>query len=208
MFFLTRPDNTTIRQFLETRRDDNFSYTEVGASRIAAPGNYNVDHNRVQIGSSFADFNKAIKAVKSWKMFEMSWVELCWADTPIKVGENVAVLIRHFGFWSLNASRIVYVIEERGEVEKYGFAYGTLSEHGEQGEERFTVEFHRANKEVWYDLYAFSKPKHILAAIGYPLSRLLQKQFAIESKKSMQRAVKISARKATKTETKQYEEGI
>jgi uncharacterized protein (UPF0548 family) len=195
MFLPSEPKDKFIEQFLEARRDDNFSYTEVGASRVAAPDHYNIDHNRIQIGSSFADFNKAIKAVKSWKMFEMSWVKLCWTDTPITVGENVAVLIKHFGFWSLNASRIVYVIEEEGEVEKYGFAYGTLSEHGEQGEERFTVEFYRANKEVWYDLYAFSKPKHILAIIGYPLSRMLQKRFAIESKKSMLRAVKTSAPK-------------
>lgn len=190
MFLLTKPGNETIRQFLEARRGDNFSYPEVGTSRISAPDNYNIDHNRIRIGNGFADFNKAIEAVKSWKMFEMSWVELCWTNTPVKVGENVAALIKHFGFWSLNASRIVYVIEEKGEIEKYGFAYGTLTEHGEKGEERFTVEFHQANKEVWYDLYAFSKPKHILAAIGYPLSRMLQKQFAVESKKSMLRAVK------------------
>ncbi|MDQ6788412.1 MAG: DUF1990 domain-containing protein [Acidobacteriota bacterium] len=190
MFLPTRPNKKIIQQFLDARRDDNFSYPEIGASHIAAPDGYNVDHNRIQIGNGFEDFNKAIEAVKNWKMFEMSWVELCWTNTPIKVGENVAALIKHFGFWSLNASRIVYVIEEKGEIEKYGFAYGTLTEHGEQGEERFTVEFHRANDEVWYDLYAFSKPKHILATIGYPISRLLQRQFAVESKKSMCRAVR------------------
>lgn len=190
MFLPTRPDKKTIQQFLDARGEDNFSYPEIGTSRVIAPDNYNVDHNRIQIGNGFEDFNKAIKAVKNWKMFEISWVDLCWTNTPIKVGENVAVLIKHFGFWSLNASRIVYVIEEKGEIEKYGFAYGTLTEHGEKGEERFTVEFHRANEEVWYDLYAFSKPKHILATIGYPISRMLQKQFAVESKQAMLRAVK------------------
>jgi len=74
-------------------------------------------------------------------MFDMPWVELWWPDTPIKVDATVAVLISHFGFWSLNACRIVYEIDERGACERFGFAYGTLPQHGERGEERFSVEF-------------------------------------------------------------------
>ena len=39
----------------------------------------------------------------------------------------VGVLGRHFGLWSLNACRIVYVIEEEGSLlKRYGFAFGTL----------------------------------------------------------------------------------
>lgn len=194
MFCLTKPSDEAIRQFLEDRRNDNFSYAEVGVSRCDESfeniAEYNIDRNRVQVGNGSEDFEKAVEAVKKWKMFEMSWVKLCWTNTPIKVGENVAILASHFGFWSLNASRIVYVIEEKGAVEKFGFAYGTLTEHGERGEERFTVEFRRQSGEVWYDLYAFSKPNHILAQIGYPLGRRLQKQFAEDSKKAMVKAVK------------------
>ena len=107
----------------------------------------------------------------------------------IEMGETVAILINHFGFWSLNAARIVYVFEELGAVEKYGFAYGTLTEHGERGEERFSVEYHEADKTVWYDLYAFSQPNNFWAKIDYPFSRYLQKRFAIESKAAMRRAV-------------------
>ncbi|MEP6923336.1 MAG: DUF1990 domain-containing protein [Pyrinomonadaceae bacterium] len=191
MFLLSKPDDRTIQSFLDARHNDDFSYSEIGASlRNTAPAGYNIDHNRIQLGTGISDFTKAIAAVQSWQMFAMPWVRLCWADTPIEVGRTVAALIEHLGFCSLNASRIVYVVEEKGEIERYGFAYGTLTEHGEQGEERFTVEFHHFTNEVWYDLYAFSKPKHILARIGYPLGRALQKQFAIESKISMLRFVK------------------
>ena len=192
MFFLTRPNQETIRQFLDARQNDSFSYREVGTSRFGAPDGYNVDHNRVQIGSSHKDFQKAIEAVKNWKMFAMPRVELCRTNTPVEVGETVAVLVKHFGFWSLNACRIVYVVEENGEIEKYGFAYGTLTEHAEKGEERFTVEFHQSSREVWYDLYAFSKPNHILARIGYPLSRMLQKWFEQNQKKRWCRQLKTS----------------
>lgn len=75
-------------------------------------------------------------------------------------------------------------------VEKFGFAYGTLPEHGERGEERFSVEYYKADETVWYDLYAFSQPHNFWAKVGYPLSRYLQKQFAAELKKAMQEAVK------------------
>jgi uncharacterized protein (UPF0548 family) len=86
----------------------------------------------------------------------------------------------------LNAARIVYVIDE---PDQFGFAYGTLAEHGESGEERFSVEFDRKTGDVTYDLYAFSRPNHILAKIGYPFSRMLQKRFAAESKLAMLRSV-------------------
>jgi uncharacterized protein (UPF0548 family) len=56
------------------------------------------------------------------------------ADAPIEVGTTVAVLARHHGFRSLNACRIVYLIDEDdGDVRRCGFAYGTLPEHAERG---------------------------------------------------------------------------
>jgi uncharacterized protein (UPF0548 family) len=120
-------------------------------------------------------------------MFEMDWIEIAPRDAPIAEGSCVAIIVRHFGFWSLNASRIVYVIEEHGALERFGFAYGTLPEHVEQGEERFSVEYHPDDNSVWYDLFAFSRPRHILARLGYPMSRQLQKRFARDSLKAMQR---------------------
>lgn len=175
---------------METQKDKAFSYAEVGASMYGSPpAGYNADHNRIRIGSGPDDFQAAINAVKSWKMFDMPWVKLCWPDTQIEVGSTVAILVWHFGFWSLNAARIVYVIEESGDIDRFGFAYGTLTEHAECGEERFSVEFHHDTGEVWYDLFAFSKPNHVLARLGYPLSRRLQRRFAEESKQAMLSAV-------------------
>ena len=119
-------------------------------------------------------------------MFGMSWVTLTHSDTPIVVGRNVAIMIEHFGFYSLNAARIVYVINDK---DRFGFAYGTLKEHGEIGEERFSVEFDEEKGEVWYDIYAFSRPGSLLAKLGYPLTRYLQKSFAQDSKIAMLNAV-------------------
>ena len=152
-----------------------------------APKGYVADHNRVELGKGVETFERAKRAVRNWKMFDMPWVDLCWPDTPVEPGGNVAVLLSHLGFWSLNACRIVYVIDEHGSSEKYGFAYGTLPDHGERGEERFTVEFN-SDQTVWYDLYAFSRPK-TFARLAYSYTRLLQKRFAKDSKAAMQKAV-------------------
>jgi len=175
-----------IREFLADLEDDRFSYPEVGATRnAAAPPGYNIDHNRQSLGSGDEIFQRAKQAIREWKMFDFPWVRVCYPDTPIEVGRNVAVAIEHFGFYSLNATRIVYTIDE---ANRFGFAYGTLSEHGEIGEERFSVE-QLSSGDVWYDLFAFSRPASLLARLGYPLSRHLQKQFAADSKAAMLEAV-------------------
>lgn len=112
-------------------------------------------------------------------------MNLRWPSAPIQIGTDVAVSVHHFGFYSLNACRIVYVIDEEGPVKRFGFAYGTLAEHAESGEERFTIEWNRDDDKVWYDILAFSRPRRTLAKLGYPLSRLLQRRFAEGSKTSM-----------------------
>ena len=188
MFLLHEPSHAAIETFLREQRGRPFSYQEVGASRERAPGGYTVDHNRVRLGAGEESFAKAVAAVRAWQMFNLGWCRVYPHHAPIEVGTIVAVVIKHFGFWSLNACRIVYLLEESGAVEKYGFAYGTLHEHGECGEERFSVEWDRESGSVSYDLFAFSRPQHPLARLGYPLGRRLQKQFIRESKLSMARA--------------------
>jgi uncharacterized protein (UPF0548 family) len=124
--------------------------------------------------------------VRRWKMFDIAGLKLVNDDTPIEAGQNVALLAEHLGFYSLNFCRVVYVIDE---PDRFGFAYGTLSQHAESGEERFTVEYQPETNEVWYDVYAFSRPGNFLVKLGYPYARWRQKQFAVESKAAMKRAV-------------------
>ncbi len=149
------------------------------------PSRYNVDHNRVFLGRGEGTWRRATEAIREWQMFNMPWVRLYSPTTPIEVGATVAVLVQHFGFYSLNAARIVYVVDEVGPICRYGFAYGTLAEHAESGEERFTVEWDRSEDSVWYIILAFSLPQKTLARLGYPMSRMLQRRFAEASKAAM-----------------------
>ena len=191
MLLLRKPSDLQVRAFITAQQQSSFSYSPLGITRITcdtpAESDFTMDHNRVQLGSGAQCFDAAIEAIRQWKMFDLGWVQLFSERTSIETGATVAVVVRHLGFWSMNACRIVYVIEE---PEKYGFAYGTLAEHAERGEERFMVERNQDDDTVWYDLLAFSKPGP-MARLGYPYTRRMQKKFAQDSKKAMQRAVGV-----------------
>ena len=190
MFCLSKPSRDSIDKFIARQQSKEFSYPEVGMSQQPAPSSYTLDHNRIRLGEGLKTFDRARRAISQWKMFDMPWLELCWPEARIEAGSTVAVLISHLGFWSLNASRIVYVINEPGPTEKHGFAYGTLPGHAEVGEERFTVEFDPADQSVWYDIHALSRPT-ALARLAYPFTRSLQRRFARDSKAAMLRAAQL-----------------
>jgi uncharacterized protein (UPF0548 family) len=77
------------------------------------------------------------------------------------------------------------VIDESGPIHRFGFAYGTLSQHVERGEERFLIEWRQSDNSVWYEIYAVSRPAFWMVRIGYPLARRLQRRFAHDSKQAM-----------------------
>ena len=185
MFFLSEPSADTIARFIDTQRDLPFSYQAVGATKGNAPPGFVVDHNRIQLGTGAAVFKEAKEALSTWKQFDLGWVSIVPAGVPLDVGATVAVKARAFGTWSLSAARVVYVINEAGPTERFGFAYGTLPDHVETGEERFKVEWDLNDDTVWYDILAFSRPHHPLVKMAAPLGRKLQKQFARESMKRM-----------------------
>jgi len=191
MLTLRPPLAADIDAFIVRQRHTPFSYPPVGATRdpaVTAIDGYVVDHHRVRLGEGERTFARALDAVRRWEMFNIGWVTLCWPRTPIEDGRTVAILMPVFGVWSLNACRIVYTIDARGDVSRFGFAYGTLEDHMESGEERFSVEWNRHDDSVWYDLFAFSRPRHPLARLGRPISRAYQKRFARDSLLAMTRA--------------------
>ena len=190
MILVKRPSFAEVREFLNGQQLLSLSYRAAGSTRDnSAPAGFNVDHNRIRLGAGAHAFEKAVEAVARWKMFDIGWVELLYPDSPIKAGVVVGVLVKVMGLWTLNACRVIYTIDEESPVRRFGFAYGTLPGHAESGEERFSVEWRDADDSVWYDLYAFSRPRHPLARLGYPVSRMFQKRFAADSKLAMVKAV-------------------
>jgi uncharacterized protein (UPF0548 family) len=181
LLYIRKPSEETVRQFIASQCDLPFSYSEVGATQSVAPAGYTVDHNRIKLGEGETTYRRAVSALQSWKHFDLGWVKIVSMGLEIEVGKTVAVQARTLGFWSLNACRIVYVLDQNPKFKaRFGFAYGTLPAHAECGEERFTVERHK-DDSVWYDIYAFSRPQHPLVSLAYPYARRLQRRFAKDS---------------------------
>jgi uncharacterized protein (UPF0548 family) len=191
LFLPSSPTVETIRSFLAKQSDSDFSYVDVGATATKPPSDFDVDHNRICLGHGEAAFLRARRALLSWKMFDIGWAHLCFPDACVQVGTTVAILARHFGFYSLNAAKIVYVVDESEPIARFGFAYGTLKDHIECGEERFLVEWNRNDDSVWYDILAFSRPQHFLVKLAYPVGRLMQYRFGVSSKAAMVQAVSV-----------------
>ena len=190
MFLLQQPTAQQVKQFLASQQAAPFTYSSVGATNVEPPSGFVIDHNRVSLGAGREVYERAVAALRNWEQFDLGWVKIVPDDISITAGAVVAIRARTFGIWTLSACRIVYLINEDGPVKKFGFAYGTLTDHVECGEERFTVEWHSNDDTVWYDILAFSRPQHFLVKLGRPVARLLQKQFASDSKQRMLAAVR------------------
>jgi uncharacterized protein (UPF0548 family) len=195
---LTRkPDQAYVERFLAAQHDRMFSYAEVGATRDTPPRGYFLDHRRTRLGSGREDYQRACQALRGWEQYNIGWVELNHRDTPLEAGHTVAIVAGRLGLWTLNACRIVYAFDEQGSeqdpVDRFGFAYGTLTDHVERGEERFTIEWRHDDDSVWYDLLAFSWPNHFITQCGLPYVRRVQKRFAVDSAQALRRSVASSA---------------
>lgn len=193
VFTFRRPTDAVLRRFVDSQQGLPFTYAGVGAtadnSAIPIPSGYNIDRTRRKLGLGNDAFQAAKQALREWGHFQLGWLGVWPAGIPLEEGRIAVVVARALGLWSAHSARIVYVVDE---PRRFGFAYGTLPGHAEQGEERFLVE-QLDDGSVWYDVVAFSRPRHPLARLAYPMVRRLQKLFGPETAAAMVRAVKAKA---------------
>jgi uncharacterized protein (UPF0548 family) len=189
MFLARRPSAAAIDRFLQDCRHAPLSYDHVGLV-TADPAGVR-DEATVAIGHGAADFERARSALMAWQQFDLGWVELFPRRAPVVPGTVVAVLIRHLGFWSLNGCRVVSSVGGPSDV-RSGYAYGTLTNHAESGEEHFEVCLDPRTDDVIYRIRATSWPQATLARIGQPYVRMLQARFRAHSAAAMARAVRAA----------------
>jgi len=195
VFSLHRPSEGFIHSQLESARNLPLTYdihfiTEKGSSEAHLPKGYTRDHTRSQIGHGEAAFKSAKTAFRAWLHFDLGWIRVANPEVPIQTGELVAVEADALGLWSVNFSRILYVIDE---PDRFGFGYGTTPLHVERGEERFMLEFNLLSGVVFYDLLAVSQPAHWMARLAYPYTRSRQRKFARDSHVRMRLTVGVSS---------------
>ena len=58
----------------------------------------------VRLGEGEEAYERAIKALREWRPFDLEWVCILLLKAPLEVGTTVGVLARHYGFWSLNSA--------------------------------------------------------------------------------------------------------
>lgn len=192
MFEFAIPGDDAVRERLAQLSRIPFSYSEVGALETPVfPAGYRVDRHRVPLGRGAACYERAKAALQNWEMFNLSWVRLHPQAPPITADSAVGIYARFLGVWAVNFCRIAYTIEEKGDIDTFGFALGTLPGHVLSGEERFCVEWHHEDDSVWYHVCAFSRPGKLLSRLGYPIVRRLQARFAKDSQIAMARAAAI-----------------
>ncbi len=194
IFCLTRPEASTRSEYLARMVDAPFSYAEVGATADGAlvelAARYNVDRYEADLGAGLACFERAKQGLSRWAHFDLGWLNI--ASPPPVQGLTVAVVHCAFGLmWTLHFCRVVYVLDDPQQPHCWGFAYGTLGAHGERGEERFVLRYDPTTDRVSYEIVAFSRPKHWLAILAYPLTRMWQRRFGRQSLARMRQWVQF-----------------
>jgi uncharacterized protein (UPF0548 family) len=181
-----------LRSILAFQSTLQLTYDAVGATfgQARMPAGFVVDNIRVELGRGRSAFDRAKAGLRGWRQFDLGWLQAFPDDTRIQTDETVLVVARAGGMWWANAARIVHVMDEDSTAStKFGFAYGTLPGHVERGEERFLIERDHATDIVWFDILAFSRPRHFLVRLNRRRARAMQKRFAAESTAAMQRFV-------------------
>ena len=195
MFLARRPSPEHIDLFLRESQVLPLSYSPTGIVK-ANTVRKDLDEATVVVGYGKAAFERARAALIAWKQFDIGWVEAFPRHAPVAVGTVVAVLIRHLGFWSLNGCRVLYSVGSLTDVAMFGFAYGTLTNHAESGEELFEVFIDPQTDEVIYRIRAISWPQAMLARVGQPIVRVLQERFRNHSAAAMKRATTFNGVRA------------
>lgn len=170
MFIVGRPTIDDLERLLSEQVSERVTYAEVGATRGQLPGRYRHDRHAVELGAGEDVYQRSVQGLVGWEAHRRAGLVLHPVKPPISEGETVFLAVALPGISAIAACRIAYVTDEPN---RFGFAYGTLPAHPEQGEEAFHIESD-VHGTVRFVVTAFSRPRHPLARIGGPVARRVQ----------------------------------
>jgi uncharacterized protein (UPF0548 family) len=177
IFKFSHPTHSELEDIIQAQKDQPVTYTKTTEGLKG----FDHDANRILLGEGTDTFEAAKLAIQSWSMFPGGWARIHNERVPIEKNRIVVMTANVLGIWWANASRIVYTVDT---PKDFGFAYGTLPHHVESGEELFHV-FIDDKDQVWYEIKAFSRPRHILPRLFYPMARFFQRKFVKASMLNM-----------------------
>jgi uncharacterized protein (UPF0548 family) len=156
--------------FLARERTSPLTYVDVGASLLdEMPAGYHHVRRSTTLPGGPQRWAQACDGIRAWAAHSGAGVQVAPEHAPIAEGTVVAVIVRLGPAHVLGACRIVRVVNE---PDRFGFAYGTLPGHPEEGEESFVLT--RAADTIRFEVAAFSRPHDLFTKLGGPVARAVQ----------------------------------
>jgi uncharacterized protein (UPF0548 family) len=186
---LVRPGHVeSMDRLLATSSDAQPTYPEVGATlRGERPEGYRHDSYRAEVGIGRTTFRRASSGLQTWKSHDVPGVDVLPHATAIEPGATVVVTLGTPWIAIAAPCRIVGVVDESN---RWGFAYGTLPGHPEQGEELFIVSI-QDDDVVRFTISAFSRPGDAVTRMAGPIARTVQAAGTRGYLKALQRFVNL-----------------
>ena len=182
---IRRPTSRSLADLAATFADSSLTYQAVGATLSGdPPDGYVHDDESVPLGHGERAFQTGRGALQVWAAHRGSGIVVS-EGAQVREGETVALAAPLPVGAAVAVCRIVRVIDQ---PDRYGFAYGTLPLHPEEGEEAFLVERDR-DDQVRFRIIAFSKPTFWAARMARPAARRLQLKALHSYLRAMQQAV-------------------
>src|SRR5207245_14521 len=125
-----------------------------------------------ELGTGEEVWGRARAGMQEWAAHTAAGITVVPPRAPIAEGTTVGVMSAVGPLHVVAACRIVRVVDDPA---RYGFAYGTLPAHPEEGEERFLVT-RDGSGTVRYEVVGFSRPHDLLTRLGGPVSRWIQQR--------------------------------
>jgi uncharacterized protein (UPF0548 family) len=149
------------------------TYREVGRTNASdLPAGFRHIRMSRSLGWGTPVFESAVHRLMTWQMHERSGLTVRASSPDVRTGALVLLGIRRGPLRLTAPCRVVYVLDE---VDRRGFAYGTLDGHPESGEEAFSIRL-GADHEVTATVTAFSRPASLLARLGGPVTHRVQRR--------------------------------
>jgi uncharacterized protein (UPF0548 family) len=171
MRFVRPSDSAAMLRLVEEMRQAEPTYDDLGATLLGkTPEGFHHHRYDVTLGSGTEVFDRAVAGLKSWEAHRIAGVRVFPDGQEISRGATVIVTLGTPLMALAAPCRIVSIIDGQN---RWGFAYGTLPGHPEQGEEAFVVSI-APDETVRFEIEAFSRPGDILVRLSGPVGRGFQ----------------------------------
>jgi uncharacterized protein (UPF0548 family) len=162
-----------MQQLVETLGQTEPTYADIGATLDGhQPEGFRHERDETIVGSGREAFRRAVRGLETWEAHRLPGVRVFPADREIVTGATVVVTLGTPRVALAAPCRVVRVIDR---PDRWGFAYGTLPGHPEEGEEAFVVSL-SPDARVRFEIVAFSRPGDALVRLAGPIGRGLQRQ--------------------------------